>query len=113
VPFWTRDAHVVGVPTLALVALAFWIASRFVQPEPPDRLVMATGAPAGTYQRYGEQYRRYLAKHGVILELRPSSGAAENFALLREGKADVALVQGGAGETPPADVLNWSGTAPV
>ena len=95
-----RDALVVGVPTLALIALAFWIASRFVQPAPPDHLRMATGAPGGTYQRYGEQYRRHLATYGVTLELRPSSGAAENFALLRDGKVDVALVQGGAGETP-------------
>ena len=98
-----RDALVVGVPTLVLVVLAFWIASRFVQPAPPDRLVMATGAAGGAYQRYGEQYRRHLAKYGVTLELRPSSGAVENFALLRDGKVDVAFVQGGAGESPPAD----------
>ena len=95
-----RDALVVGVPTLALVVLAFWIASRFMQPAPPDRLVMATGAAGGAYQRYAEQYRSYLAKYGVTLELRPTGGAAENIALLREGKADVALVQGGAAELP-------------
>lgn len=98
-----RDALVVGVPTLLLIALAFWIASRFMQPAPPDHLVMATGAPGGAYQRYAEQYRRYLAKYGVTLELRPSGGAAENLAWLREGKADVALVQGGVAGPPPAD----------
>jgi len=65
--------------------------------------VMATGVPGGTYQRYGEQYRRYLAKYGVTLELRPTGGAAENFALLRDGKVHVALVQGGVAEPPPAD----------
>jgi len=56
-----RDALVIGVPVFALVAVAFWIASRFVEPAPPNHLVMATGVPGGTYQRYGEQYRRYLA----------------------------------------------------
>ena len=43
--WWTRDALVVAVPVIALVALTFWIASRYVKPAPPDHLVMATGAP--------------------------------------------------------------------
>ena len=98
-----RDALVIGVPVLALVALAFWIALRFVEPAPPDHLVMATGPAGGTYQRYGEQYRRYLAEYGVTLELRPSSGSVQNFAWLRDGKVDVAFVQGGEAEPAPAD----------
>jgi TRAP transporter TAXI family solute receptor len=98
-----RDALVVGVPALALVALTFWIASRYLEPAPPDRLVMATGAAGGTYQRYGEQYRRYLEPFGVTLELRPSSGSVQNFAWLRDGKVDVAFVQGGEGQPAPAD----------
>jgi TRAP transporter TAXI family solute receptor len=98
-----RDALAIGVPVLALVALAFWIASRFVEPAPPNHLVMATGAPGGTYQRYGEQYRRYLEPYGVTLELRPSSGSVQNFAWLRDGKVDVAFVQGGEAEPAPAE----------
>jgi len=96
--WWTRDALVVVVPVIALVALAFWIASRYIKPAPPDHLVMATGAPGGAYQRYGEKYREYLARYGVTLELRETRGAAENFALLRDGRVDVAFVQGGIGE---------------
>jgi len=96
--WWTRDALVVVVPVIALVALAFWIASRYIKPAPPDHLVMATGAPGGAYQRYGEKYREYLARYGVALELRETRGAAENFALLRDGRVDVAFVQGGIGE---------------
>jgi TRAP transporter TAXI family solute receptor len=64
---------------------------------------MATGAAGGAYQRYGERYRRQLAKYGVTLELRPSPGSVQNFEWLRDGKVDVAFVQGGAGESPPAD----------
>ena len=98
-----RDALVVAAPALALIVLAFWVASRFVPPEPPDHLVMATGAPGGAYQRYGEQYRRHLAKYGVTLELRPSSGSGQNFGWLRDAKVDVAFVQGGEGEPAPPD----------
>ena len=99
--WWTRDALVVAVPVIALVALTFWVASRYVQPAPPDHLVMATGAPGGAYQKYGEQYKEYLAQYGVTLELRQTRGAAENFALLRDGRVDVAFVQGGIGEPLP------------
>ena len=98
-----RDALVIGVPVLALVALTFWMASRFVKPAPPDHLVMATGPAGGTYERYGEQYRRHLERFGVTLELRPSSGSVQNFAWLRDAKVDVAFVQGGEGEPASAD----------
>ena len=86
---------------LALVAGTFYLASRFIQPAPPDRLVMATGAPGGAYHQYAEQYRDHLAKFGVTLELRQTQGAAENFALLRDGRVDVAFVQGGVGKPLP------------
>lgn len=98
-----RDALVVGVPALVLVVLAFWFALRYVEPAPPDRMVMATGAPGGTYQQYALQYQRHLANYGVTLELVPTSGSVENFALLRNGKVDIALVQGGAGTPMPDD----------
>ena len=61
------------------------------------------GSGGGTYERYGEQYRRYLEPYGVTLELRPSSGSVQNFEWLRDGKVDVAFVQGGESELPPAD----------
>ena len=67
--WFTLDALVVGVPVIALIALTFWIASRQFKPAPPDHLVMATGAPGGAYQRYGEKYRDSLARYGVTLEL--------------------------------------------
>jgi len=98
-----RDALVIGVPVLALVALAFWIAARFVEPAPPNHLVMATGPAGGTYQRYGEQYRRHLEQYGVTLELRPSSGSIQNLEWLRDGKVDVAFVQGGESEPAPVE----------
>ncbi len=37
----------------------------------------------------------------MTLELRPTHGAAENFALLRDGRVDVAFVQGGVGQLLP------------
>jgi len=98
---WSRDALIVAVPVIALVAVTFWIAFQYVKPAPPDSLVMATGDPNGAYAKYGEKYRENLARYGVTLELRPTHGAAENFALLRDGRVDVAFVQGGIGVPLP------------
>jgi len=69
-----RDALVVGVPLALLVIAAFWVASRFMESAPPDRLVLSTGATGGEYHRFGDRYRDYLAWHGVTLELRESNG---------------------------------------
>ncbi len=49
--WWTRDALIVAVPLLALVVGTFYLASRYVQPAPPDTLVMATGTPGGLITR--------------------------------------------------------------
>jgi TRAP transporter TAXI family solute receptor len=88
---WLR----VGVPLIVVVALAFFVTSRFVKPAPPDSLTLSTGAAGGAYEHYARLYQAYLARNGVVLELRPSSGSVENLARLVEGTVDAAFVQGG------------------
>ena len=97
-----RDALVVALPVLLLVALAFWATARFVRPSPPDRITLATGAPGGDYVRYGERYRTLLARHGVDLVLVPSKGATDNLGRLMRGEVEAALVQGGLAPPEPA-----------
>lgn len=82
---------------LALLALAYLV----LQPQPPRRVVLATGIPQGAYAEFGGRYKYLLARHGITVELRPTQGAAENLALLRDPRSgvDIAFVQGG---TDPA-----------
>lgn len=82
---------------LAGIALAGVITFWLWQPAPPKKVVMSTGAPQGAYQLYAGQYRDALARQGVTLELRPSSGAQENLQRLRDPNSDVqlAIVQSG------------------
>ncbi len=84
-----------GTPLLSLVILGFFVAYRFVDPAPPDRIVMATGQAGGAYAVFGEVYRARLAEFDIEVELRETAGSAENLDLLAAEEVDVAFVQGG------------------
>jgi TRAP-type uncharacterized transport system substrate-binding protein len=81
---------------VALIALAYWL----LQPNPPRRVVLATGVAQGAYAEFGQRYAVRLQRHGITVELRNTQGAAENLALLRDPASGVqiAFVQGGAGD---------------
>ncbi len=79
-----------------LVAIfGFWIAYQFVQPAPPDRIVMSTGRKDGAYYLFAQQYRDIFARNGMTLEIRTSAGSIENVERVDKGEVDIAFVQGG------------------
>jgi len=80
--------------TIGLVALAYVL----LDPTPPKQVTLATGQDQGAYAEFGKRYARILKENGIEVRLRPTAGAAENLALLREpgGEVDIAFVQGGA-----------------
>jgi TRAP-type uncharacterized transport system substrate-binding protein len=90
------------VPVVFLIAVAV-IALHFVEPAPPNRIVISTGLEQGAYHGFAERYRAILARDGVTLELRPSEGAVENLKRLNDAKSgvDLGFVQGGL--TTPAE----------
>ena len=92
-----RDMLLVGLPALLLIVAAFWATSRYIQPAPPKQLILATGSAGGGYQRYAAAYKPILAEEGIELVERPTSGATENLALLRDPNSDIdaAFLQGG------------------
>ncbi len=94
-----RDALAVGIPMLALLIAGFWYAAQFIQPAPPNRVVMATGGEGGAYQRFAALYKPLIERNGITFIERTTAGAVENLALLRaaEEDVDVAFVQGGLG----------------
>ena len=87
--------------TIVLLALAYWV----LDPNPPKRVVLATGAEQGAYAEFGKRYAELLRQHGITVELRSTQGAAENLTLLRDENSavDLAFVQGGAGEERSGD----------
>ena len=99
-----RDHLLVFGPALVLAAVAFAVAITFVEPAPPRRIVLATGRPDGAYHQFGLRYQAELAREGITVELRPTSGSVENLRLLADPASgvSVAFVQGGVRVAAPA-----------
>jgi TRAP transporter TAXI family solute receptor len=94
-----RDQLSVALPAAALAAVAFVVAFQWVEPAPPGRITIATGRPDGAYYRFAQRYRPLLARSGVTLDVRVTSGSVENVQLLEDPQSgvDLAFVQGGTG----------------
>jgi TRAP-type uncharacterized transport system substrate-binding protein len=107
----TRDLFAIALPALLLLVAAFWVAYQFIRPAPPDRIVISTGAEYGAYHAFARRYQEILARDGITLELRTSSGALENFRRLADDKSDVEIgfVQGGTADREDAPDLRSLG----
>ena len=87
------------ITAVVLLALAVFVfAFRFVEPAPPNSIVLSTGAVDGGYHMFALRYRDILARDGVRVELRPSAGSQENVSRLLDDKSDVEVgfLQGGS-----------------
>ena len=93
-----RDLLVSAGPVLllavGLLALAYW----WLDPNPPKRVVLATGQPQSAYEEFGKRYQKALKAYGIEVVLVPSEGSPSNLRLLRAGKADLGFVQGGSND---------------
>ena len=98
-----------GVGAVLVLAVAFWLASRFVSPAPPRQIEIASGAAGGAYAMFAERYGSALAEHGIELAVRHTSGSVENLELLQAGEVDVALVQTGVADPDETDGLQSLG----
>ena len=92
-----RDLALTVGPFVLLAALLLGLAYAAMSPNPPRRVVLATGVAQGAYAEFGQRYADKLKAHGIEVVLRPTAGAAENLALLRDPASgvDLAFVQGG------------------
>lgn len=83
---------------LLAVLMGIW---WYADPPPPNRVLLATGSPGGSYEALGKKYAEYFASKGVTLELVPTMGAQENIDRLADRKDSVqaAFVQAGVAHT--------------
>jgi len=103
-----REYLLVFGPAILLTVIAFTVAVMFIKPAPPRHIVMATGRSDGAYHQFGLRYQAELAREGIRVTLRPTSGAVENVRLLSDPGAgvDVAFVQGGVAQAADSDLAS-------
>src|SRR5258708_2395386 len=94
-----RNFWLTVIPVAVVVLTVFVFAFRFIEPAPPDTIVVSTGAVDSGYHMFALRYKEILARNGVKLELRPSAGAQENVSRLLDDKSDVEVgfLEGGSG----------------
>jgi len=108
-----RDLVVSGAPFIVLALLLLWAAYVWLKPNPPKRVVLATGPEQGAYAEFGKRYAAELKRYGIEVVLRPTGGATENLRLLKNEKenVDLAFIQGGASEALQAADEDANGIA--
>ena len=95
-----RDLAITVGP-FVLVAFALLAGAYFVlQPNPPRRVVLATGPEQSDYDEFGKRYAAVLKRHHIEVILRPTEGSSANRRLLRNPKenVDFGFVRGGSSE---------------
>ena len=86
-----RDAALTYGSFLLLLIAVVWVGLHFVQPAPPDTIVMTSGAEGSMFQVYAGRYAKILARQGVTLKILPSQGSLENLKRLYEEYSKVAV----------------------
>ncbi len=95
-----RERWRIFAPAIALTLIGFVVAYQFVEPAPPSRIAIATGREEGAYFGFAERYAEILARDGITLDVRATSGSLINLDLLADldSGVDLAFVQGGTGD---------------
>jgi len=90
-----RDLLATAWWIVLITAIGFIVAFQYVKPAPPSHLVISAGGKSGAYEQFARRYAAILARNGITLEVRASSGSLENLERLEKGEVDVAFIQGG------------------
>jgi TRAP transporter TAXI family solute receptor len=90
-----RDLFATAWWIFLIVGIGFVVAYQFVEPAPPNRIVITSGGESGAYYHYAKRYAAILARNGIELEVRTSAGSLENIQRLENGEAQIGFVQGG------------------
>lgn len=89
---------VMSMGAVILISLAISVAAyMLLDTAAPRTLTIVSGPPGSSLQRSAERYQKILAREGVLLNILPSEGSADNLARLADPKqkVDLGFVLGG------------------
>jgi TRAP-type uncharacterized transport system substrate-binding protein len=86
-----------GLVALLCIAGIGWLVLGHFFPAPPSTITFASGVKGGNFEHIARRYQERLALRRITLNLRPTSGSAENVRLLedRNSGVDVGYSLGG------------------
>ena len=95
----------VAALVFVLIVAAVWASAHYLEPAPPSHIVLASGLEDGLPHHYARRYIEILARAGVVVEERMTSGAGENLQLLQNPHSgvDIGFTHGGVARAPEAD----------
>lgn len=96
----------IWLPLILLLVAGFYAAWQFVPAAASNTLKIAVGGTTGSYHDYAQQYQQQVQVEGLNLEILPVAGSVEALQQVREGKADLALVQGGVAHSTMKDAAD-------
>jgi TRAP transporter TAXI family solute receptor len=82
-----KDLIYMSLYALAIVVFLA-IAYKYVNPAPPNRIVLMAGDGEGDYLRYAKTYQELIKEEGVHVDIRKSSGTVENLSVLQDPTSD-------------------------
>ncbi|MBI3372036.1 MAG: ABC transporter substrate-binding protein [Betaproteobacteria bacterium] len=96
-----RDLLVAAGPFVLLALVLLAGAYFLLKPNPPRKVVLATGPEMSDYAEFGVRYQAALKRHHIEVVLRPTEGSSANRRLLHDAKesVDFGFVRGGSGES--------------
>ena len=93
----------IWLPLIVVLVIGFYVAWQFVPASASNTLKIAVGGTSGAYFDYAKRYQQNVQAEGVSLEIVSVAGSVEALQTVKEGKADLALVQGGVAHSTLPD----------
>ncbi|KAF3996230.1 TAXI family TRAP transporter solute-binding subunit [Glaciimonas immobilis] len=102
-----RRLRMIIVCGVLLLSGVIWLLITILKPAVQRTIVITTGADGGIYHGFAERYAKVLKREGITLDIRPSSGAVQNFDRLKDAHSayEVGFVQSGIGDAMDAPNL--------
>ncbi len=88
----------IWLPILIAIIGLSWLVLKILEPAQIRTLSIATGSSNGIYYLKANQYSNLLIEEGFKVDILKTAGSVENLQLLKEGKADIAFLQGGVAD---------------
>ena len=93
----------IWLPLMVILVIGFYVAWQFVPASAANTLKIAVGGTSGAYYDYAKRYQQNVQAEGLSLEIVSVAGSVEALQIVKEGKADLALVQGGVAHSTLPD----------